>query len=50
MLSKIILSESITCHKCGGHFHKKDRKISYVVYECKCGQEIRNDTGYRYNG
>jgi hypothetical protein len=49
MIKAYILSD-ITCHKCGGEFHKVDRKISYAVYECECGTKIRLDTGYRYNG
>ena len=40
----------ITCHKCGDKFKVTKRNISYWVYECPCGQQIRKSTGYKYEG
>ena len=50
ILSKQRTLENITCHKCGGKFHRGNKCISYITYTCQCGRTIRKDTGYTYNG
>jgi len=40
-----------TCDYCGSKFHKYIYSgISFAVYECKCGRQIKVGTGYSYDG
>ena len=51
MLSRQRVYPNKICKHCGSKFHKYIHSgISFAVYECKCGRQIKMGTGYSYDG
>ena len=51
MLSKNRTLCGVKCTKCGSEFYAFIHSgISYKQYQCKCGQIIKQSTGYHYDG